>query len=257
MTAAVAVTPVMTVIDRAVVEAAAGQSSLMASVRSSLKQMVRQPHKSAAPRPFGAMLLLYAGTYFTANAIDTVSANNEGLRAESTTSSTTKLCAVTGVNVGLALNKDSCFARSFGTAATRSRALPRISYVPFLVRDGITLFATFNLPGRVASSFPDEVEKYMSRLSAAQLIMPAASQFVTTPLHLLGLDLYYRNGKLGFWERVKAAKRAWLSTSLARACRIIPAYGIGGIVNNDSRAYLMMKMEGRKRDPPMMDGIDA
>ncbi|KAL9076447.1 MAG: hypothetical protein Q9157_003656 [Trypethelium eluteriae] len=184
------------------------------------------------------MFFLYMGTYLTANTIDTMSSYKQGLPAASATSSSAKFLAVTSVNVGLALNKDSVFARSFGTQSSRSRSLPLISYIPFLMRDAITLFATFNVPSLLALKLPDTVECCMSKLSTAQLVAPAASQFLTTPLHLLGLDLYYRSGKLSSFERVKAAKKAWLSTSLARACRIVPAYGVGGVINNNMKIYI-------------------
>ncbi|KAF2230751.1 hypothetical protein EV356DRAFT_561343 [Viridothelium virens] len=238
VTAAAAVSPIMTVIDRAVVENAAGQCPLLASTRASLRTLVRRPRQFFMTRSFSAMFFLYMGTYLTANTIDTMSSYKQGLPAASATSSSAKFLAVTSVNVGLALNKDSVFARSFGTQSSRSRSLPLISYIPFLMRDAITLFATFNVPSLLALKLPDTVECCMSKLSTAQLVAPAASQFLTTPLHLLGLDLYYRSGKLSSFERVKAAKKAWLSTSLARACRIVPAYGVGGVINNNMKMYM-------------------
>ena len=193
-------------------------------------------------RSFYAMLFLYLGTYFTANSIDIVSSYNKDPPAMVTTTSSSRFLAITSVNVVLALNKDSIFARSFGTLSSRSCRLPLISYIPFLMRDGLTLFATFNVPSSIASKLPDIVECRMSKLSVAQIVAPAASQFLTTPLHLPGLDLYYRSRSLGFWERIKAVKTAWLSTSLARACRILPAYGVGGVINNDMKIRMVRLM---------------
>ena len=223
---------------RAVVENTAGQHSLLASIRASLTSLVRRPREFFMTRSFCAMFLLYVGTYFTANSIDIVSSYEQSLPAMMTTTSSAKFLAVTSVNVVLALNKDSVFARSFGMPSSRSRPLPLKCYIPFLTRDGLTLFATFNVPPSIAPKLPDIVERCMSKLSIAQLIAPAASQFLTTPLHLLGLDLYNRSGSIGFWKRIKAAKKAWLSTSVARACRIVPAYGVGGVINNDMKMYM-------------------
>lgn len=256
MTAAVAVSPVMTIIDRlvgeyqlriqfrnscwyrAVVENAACQRPLLVSARASLCSLLRRPRQFFMTRPFFAMFFLYMGTYFTANSIDTVSSYTQSLPAVSAASSSVKFLAVTSVNVVLALNKDSSFARSFGTPSSRSRPLPLTSYIPFLMRDGLTLFATFNVPSLLAPKLPDTVTCCMSKLSIAQLLAPAASQFLTTPLHLLGLDFYYRSEKMVSWKRVEAAKTAWLSTSLARACRIVPAYGVGGVINNNMKIYI-------------------
>lgn len=183
--------------------------------------------------------MLYSATYLTANVCDTLSSDRDGLPANTTTSSTTKLAAVTFVNVGFALHKDASFARTFGTTPTK--AFPAISYAPLLIRDCITLFATFNVPAAIAPSIPEQMERYMSRLSVAQLAAPAASQFLATPLHVLGLDLYERN--VSFQERLLRIRKTWISISTTRALRIIPAYGIGGVLNNDVRSYLMEKLE--------------
>lgn len=189
------------------------------------------------------MFVLYSLTYLTANTVDTISSYSEDLPASSTTSSTTKFAAVTAVNVGLALYKDATFARSFGSPGSKLRSLPASCYVPFIVRDGITLGATFNIPAAIAPSLPEGVEKYMSRLSVAQLAAPAASQFLCTPLHLYGLNLYYRSGKIGFRERWEFIRRTWWSSSVARACRVVPAYGLGGVLNNNVRKLMMERME--------------
>lgn len=183
-------------------------------------------------------MMLYAATYLTANICDTLSSQRDNLPASTTTSSTTKFCAVTTVNVGLSLYKDASFARTFGT--TPAKAFPLISYGPLLIRDGITLFATFNAPAAIAPSLPEQMERYMSRLSAAQLAAPAASQFLATPLHVLGLDLYER--KVSFRDRLLRIRKTWVSISTTRALRIIPAYGIGGVLNNDVRHHLMEKL---------------
>ena len=184
------------------------------------------------------MMTLYLGTYTTANTIDTVSAHAEGLP----TSTSTKLAAVTTANVGLALYKDATFARTFGTTGL-TRGLPAVSYAPFIIRDGITLFATFNLPAIVAPMLPEKFEGVMSRMSVAQLAIPMASQYFCTPLHLLGLDLYYRLGRLGFRERMKAIRQTWFTASNARALRVLPAYGLGRVLNNDVRKWLMERID--------------
>lgn len=183
--------------------------------------------------------MLYSATYLTANICDTLQSHRDDLPASTTTSSSTKFAAVTTVNVGLSLYKDASFARTFGTTPTR--AFPMISYAPLLIRDGITLFATFNVPVTIAPHMSEGIEKYMSRLSVAQLAAPAASQFLATPLHVLGLDLYERK-KVSIRERVSMIRRTWIPISMTRALRVIPAYGIGGVLNNDVRCFLMEKL---------------
>lgn len=206
--------------------------------------MLVKPSNFFFSRPLGVMLCLYGGTYLVANTTDTISSHKNDLPASTTTSSTTKFCAVTGINLGLSLYKDNCFAQTFGPVSSGAlRPLPPISFIPLVIRDGITLFFTFNMPALISDRLPEGIEQQISRLTLAQLACPAASQFIATPLHLLGLDLYNRPKKLPMRERLSAIRSMWLSSSFARACRIIPAYGLGGVLNNDARAYLMRQFE--------------
>lgn len=89
----------------------------------------------------------------------------------------------------------------------------------------------------------DNMQKHISAASAAQFVAPAAIQLISTPLHLLGLDLYNRDGKLGARERMVKVRKDWLKSSFARMARIIPAFGVGGVVNTKVRANLMGRLE--------------
>lgn len=87
------------------------------------------------------------------------------------------------------------------------------------------------------------MEKNISRLSAAQFIAPAAVQLVSTPLHLLGLDLYNRNSGVKPSDRFAKVWKDWGKSCLARMGRIVPAFGIGGVVNTSVRKGFMEKLE--------------
>jgi len=123
--------------------------------------------------------------------------------------------------------------------------VPPVTYALFAIRDGLTVFASFNLPPLLAPSLPlsQATEKYVSRTSAAQFIAPAAIQLISTPFHLLGLDLYNRNGGTPFSDRMQKVRVDWFKSSVARMCRIIPAFGVGGVVNNGMRAKFMKGLE--------------
>ncbi len=129
-------------------------------------------------------------------------------------------------------------------AAVARRSVPRASYAFFALRDSLTIFASFNLPTVVAPLLPlsAEVEKlYFSRRSMAQMVAPAGIQVFSTPLHLWGLDLYNRPG-VSMRERWTRVRRDWFGSGLARMGRIIPAFGIGGVVNARVRRGMMGKL---------------
>lgn len=85
----------------------------------------------------------------------------------------------------------------------------------------------------------------MSAASVAQFVTPAAVQIFSTPLHLLGLDLYNRPGvKVGGADgRAARVVRDWGKAAFARMGRIIPAFGVGGVVNAKVRRGFMERLE--------------
>lgn len=91
----------------------------------------------------------------------------------------------------------------------------------------------------------EEVRKYVGAASVAQFVTPAAIQVVSTPLHLLGLDLYNRPGVGMGGEQGRAAQvvKNWAKSAFARMGRIVPAFGVGGVVNTKVRKGLMEKLE--------------
>lgn len=124
--------------------------------------------------------------------------------------------------------------------------VPKISYGLFCLRDSITIFASFNIPSLVAPSIPDTLASTPDKKAAlAQFACPALMQFVSTPMHLLGLDLYNRQppGGLSFaTERWPRIRRDYISSSFARMGKIVPAYGVGGVVNVNMRKALMDRL---------------
>lgn len=109
----------------------------------------------------------------------------------------------------------------------------------FMLRDGLTILASFNIPHYLAPVVGSQ--------QIAQFLAPAAMQFASTPLHLLGLNLFNKpQGKADaplFSERMAMVRRDWIGASFARMGRIIPAYGIGGVVNTKVRKHFMTKYD--------------
>ena len=128
-----------------------------------------------------------------------------------------------------------------------ARSIPSATYALFALRDSLTIFASFNLPSLVAPLLPltAEVEKQVSRASVAQFVAPAGIQLLSTPLHLWGLDLYNRPMGNGVEWRARFGRvaRDWLGSSAARMGRIVPAFGVGGVVNLGVRKKMMGVIE--------------
>jgi hypothetical protein len=87
----------------------------------------------------------------------------------------------------------------------------------------------------------EQAEQRVSRMSTAQFLAPATMQIFSTPLHLLGLDMYNRQ-RATWGERLAKVRAEWGMTTIARMGRIIPAFGVGGVVNRSVRERLMLRL---------------
>ncbi|BCR99100.1 uncharacterized protein AKAW2_40783S [Aspergillus luchuensis] len=267
--------PVITVIDRAIIEKAAKGVPIRQTITSCFRSMFTQPGSFFLSTPFLLIYTLYTSTYLTANTIDTFTSTVRDKPFSTVFPGTAKFLTTTAVNMGICVYKDARFARIFGAkpsppAATSgapqpaSRAtststpaschpsgaakVPNVSYGLFCLRDSITIFASFNIPALVAPSIPDSIASTPGMKSAlAQFSCPALMQFASTPMHLLGLDLYNRQppGGLGWRERTSRIRRDYIPSCFARMGKIVPAYGVGGVVNVRMRASLMEYLEGK------------
>lgn len=206
-------------------------------------------------KPVVVVWSLYAATYLTANTSDTLVGRY--LDADKGVTGTIVSSAVFCVNTPLSVWKDVRFAQLFGnrlnatpnspTSATTAytpapRTLPVSVSAAFLARDIITVFGSFAIAPQVSAMIPDTMaETAHAKAAAAQLIVPAMTQIMATPIHLLGLDLYNRPAAAGVVNRMDQARRKLFSTTLMRAVRLIPAYGFGIIFNGDLRSSLRDK----------------
>ncbi|OAQ90045.1 sequence orphan [Purpureocillium lilacinum] len=257
-TAGALIAPIISIIDRSIMENASGRAaSLSASLRASLAALLTRPRPVLFSRPTSLVLLLYAGTYLTANALDTFTSAARARPASAVSAGPAKFAASSAANVALCVYKDRQFVRLFGavsSAASSARPVPLPCYALFTLRDCITIFASFNLPPllapRIDQRLSSDLRRHISGLTAAQFLAPAAVQLLSTPLHLLGLDLYNRpsaaTGQLpgpSWRDRWAAVRANWLVSAAARVCRIVPAFGVGGVVNTKVRRGLMERLE--------------
>ena len=139
--------------------------------------------------------------------------------------------------------KDRAYTRMFGTA--KPKPLPTMTYLLFATRDAGTVAASFNLPEPVSQALQEKYGLTKKRADfTAQMVCPAAVQFLSTPLHLWGLDLYNNPGN-SMSSRVAIVAKNYLPSAFARIGRIGPAFGIGGVSNTAFRKELRSQVAGR------------
>ncbi|KAG7397497.1 hypothetical protein PHYBOEH_000649 [Phytophthora boehmeriae] len=235
MAASFGVAPFITIVDRAIIENASGARPLGRGLRELSLDFVRHPLRFVGKREFMLIFGLYTATYVSANAVDTVCEFAEK------DNQMPKFISTTAVNMSLCIAKDRAFARMFGVIAPA--AFPLSSIGLFAVRDSLTVGASFNAPKVLSKKLQDDAQVEKSKANTiAQLVCPMAVQFISTPLHLLGLDLYNNKGQ-SIAKRASFVQREYLKSAFARIGRIGPAFGIGGVGNTYFRNNLRAKLE--------------
>ena len=247
------------------VESVSTSSPLLRTLAKNLLCPFTHPRRFFATKPVFVVWTLYAATYLTANVTETVS--EKFFAIEKALTGTIVSSAVFIVNTPLGVWKDVRFSQIFSTpqqpepqAARISRAaaqtgagshraippqaagprkMPTSATAAFLLRDVITVFGTFAIAPQVAAIIPDSLARTaQAKASASQLLVPALTQVVATPVHLLALDMYGRPARQGFGERARKTTEKLASTTVMRAFRLVPAFGFGVIFNNHLRSSL-------------------
>mmetsp|Transcript_4033 Transcript_4033/g.6342 ORF Transcript_4033/g.6342 Transcript_4033/m.6342 type:complete len:443 (+) Transcript_4033:219-1547(+) len=252
------VSPFLTVVDKAIVESAAGTRTLLSSGMGSVQSMVRNPVQYLKSPTFLLMWAVYSATYTTANSFKTLeehrpasSMENGNRSGQSHKHATLQLGKVgtfvgtTFVNSGASILKDRAYARMFNNikSSSPSTSFPRSTYAMWMMRDFSVIGSSFILPDIVSQRLVDSygMDKAKAQ-SMSQLFLPVAAQFVAGPFHFLGLDFYNRQfpdssmtRTQAFWDRSRQLYHGIGPVIMARIARIAPGYGIGGVWNTKLR----------------------
>lgn len=240
------IAPFMTVVDKAIVQRAAGSHTIIHSCMESISNIARHPFSYIRSPMFLMMWGVYAATYTAANSLKTIAEHFEGLESDSIKKAqcnklgkSTVFFGTTIVNSTTTLLKDQAYARMFGNASAAAR-VPLISYTLWATRDFMVIGSSFILPEIVSKTLEEQGIEKRKSLAISQIMCPVMTQVVAGPIQLLGLDFY--NRPMEHLSTIKAAQARikllgdkFFSIFGARVARIAPAYGIGGIGNTHFR----------------------
>lgn len=151
---------------------------------------------------------------------------------DKTTTGAAKFFGISSVNISLNVAKDRIFARMFGSG--NAGAVPLRSIFLFGFRDSMTVGTSFNI-SPIAAAYLAPGMGAKSATTCAQLLCPVLVQWLSAPLHLLGLDLYNRPKVDGVGARVRLIRSQYFSTAVSRSGRIFPAFGVGALLNTPLR----------------------
>ena len=217
---ALVVSPVMTIIDKSIIKS----QFLKEPLRKSMMDTTVKLFQGSLPwnPALNIMTGVYASTYLTANITHTVCKN-----ANIDYKIPTAVCT-SAVNIVAIAYKDIAYAKLF---AQKRAVFPKSSYGLFALRDGMTITSSFVLKHDVTRF----LEKWGLSHHQADLFssfsVPMAAQLISTPLHILSLDLYDRPNE-PMKSRLANIRQCYKSVCFGRMFRIIPAFGLGGYIND-------------------------
>jgi hypothetical protein len=275
-----AVAPFLTIVDKAIVQRAAGSHTVLRSARASVSAMLSQPAGYLRSPTFLWMWATYAATYSAANCLRTITEQREYDALGRSTSGggghaqyerqkkatpATLFVGTTVVNSAASLVKDRAYAQMFGAGGGgggggAAPSIPRVSYFLWMARDLTVIGSSFILPSYVAQHLQDKHGwNQGTATKVAQVATPMAAQLVAGPLHYVGLDCFTRPIPAGAttstssiasaaMNRLQQLRRAAPEVIAARMVRILPAYGITGVYNTQFRdAYRNYLIESKVR----------
>jgi len=221
-TAAVVVAAPMTIIDKAIIRAQFRKTSLTHATTSLSRELFTgvTPWNPA----LNIMFKVYGATYLTANLTEAI-CHDMGVEASTPTAVLTSL-----VNCAMIAWKDKEYSKFYQTKNMDN--FPKISYGLFAIRDGLTIISSFNLKHKARHVLQDE---YGYSHNQAELIasfgVPMFAQLFSTPAHILALDIF-DNPVSTMKNRMSAIAKGYFSVCSGRVLRIIPAFGMGGYIND-------------------------
>ncbi|WZH45548.1 uncharacterized protein QYS62_006609 [Fusarium acuminatum] len=234
------ITPVIAVIDQSMVEKVSFNRPLLQGMKINSLNAIKHPGRFIFGRAFAYVWTLYGATYAVSNASDTLAHEFHRAAVGTITFVNTMI-----INVPLGVLKDVRYAQMFSAPSTPTDkvappikpGVPKAATAAFLMRDAITIFGSFTMAPWLSSLIPDSLSSNPhSKAVISQLTVPIFSQFAATPVHLLGLDLYSRPRGVPWVERSAQIRRDLFSATILRSLRIIPAFGVGCVVNMEARS---------------------
>jgi len=263
--------PFIAMIDKAIVQRAAGSHSILQSSGESLRSMVRNPVSFVKSPAFLMVWGVYAATYSTANCLKTYTehqdmydGDNESSRYQLDQNECNRglnfgnFALTAAVNSSLQIAKDRYYASNFGRWNGTSK-IPLRSYGLWALRDCTIIGSSFILPDIMCEVLQDKMDlDRTTALRISQFTCPIAAQVVAGPIQLLGLDFFNRtlcnlNYGDAAIERLKFQHCGFTSIVGARILKIVPAFSFCGIGNTYLRDLWRERLIRREEEVSSMD----
>lgn len=211
--------PVMTVIDTSIIRSQINKTPFKKSLITTIEDYSNR--KIGFSSPARIMFSVYFSTYTTANLTE-LYCKKYDLDYRMPT-----FIATSAVNITAIAYKDKMYSKIFSQVI---HAFPKKSLGLLAVRDMLTISSSFVFKKDAIKwmepYMPHNVADFM-----ASMIVPITAQTISTPLHILAIDMY-QNPNHSLEKRCKYIAENYRSVCIGRVIRVIPAFCIGGFIND-------------------------
>ena len=237
--AAITISPIVNIIDASVTSSQSGKQKIIPCLKNYTSFMIKNPYKYITQPIFFWSFSVYALTYSINNCVESycdIKKINNFLP---------KFIIVSSFNLTISLFKDAAFAKFFGVKLPTN--VPLRSYLCWVMRDVIAMTNAFIIPERIVKLIQNNYGKNNKEInfnveSRVQMCVPLLNIIMTTPVNLLGLDIY-NNHSSKVKDRIIRVGKNYPKVIPLTFCRMSSAYGIGGMNNINLRRYIIDKYE--------------
>jgi hypothetical protein len=220
------VSPIMTILDTSIIRSQMTKHGFIRSYSNTIRDYAKGV--ISFRRPFFVMNGVYGSTYATANLTELFCKKN-GMDHKIPTFALTSI-----VNILTIAYKDKEYSKIFDQ---KKNIFPKISYGLFALRDSMTIGSCFIIKQDVVSYLQHSWKiPHNTADLFASLFVPMTAQIFSTPIHIYSLDIYQRPNAT-FKERIENIMKMYHSVCFGRIIRIIPAFCIGGFINDMIRNH--------------------
>lgn len=226
------ISPIMTLIDMSVIQSQIKHIPFSKSLITTHKSILNRTLPFI--KPLYTMNFVYSATYLTANCSNYLVKNNY-IDKEIYNGKYFVLFSTSIVNICSIAYKDIQYSKYFHNPNQNKVQLKGShfnSYSLFAIRDMMTISSAFIFKQDLNEFLEN---KYKISHNKADFIssvtLPIITQCFSTPIHILSID-YLQKPEISLKERIKHIKNIYWSVCIGRMIRVIPAFCMGGFLND-------------------------
>lgn len=219
------ISPIMTIMDTAIIRSQFENMNLSRAYHQMIKNYTSGAVKCY--RPLMIMNGVYFSTYASANLTE-LYCKSHHVDNRLPTFVITSL-----VNIAAITYKDREYIKLFENQVLR---FPWHSYGLFALRDSLTIGSTFIIKKDLVKTLHHDYHlSYHVADFVSSFTIPILAQLLSTPLHILALDLYKRP-HASLSKRLFHIYHFYPSVCAGRMMRVVPSFGLGSYLNDMLRS---------------------